>query len=157
MKPLINQHNMFPEFGFIASVSTADLTSKTTNDKDIFVFGSNRQGRHGKGAALTALKSHGAIYGQAKGPQGSSYGIVTKELRWYKPSITLDEIQEQVTEFKAFAEANPTNMFLVTAIGCGLAGFQPCEIAPMFSWAFGSQSPNVSLPWEFAHYFLTNN
>ena len=29
----------------------------------IFVFGSNTQGRHGKGAALTAKNKFGAVYG----------------------------------------------------------------------------------------------
>lgn len=89
----------------------------------IFVFGSNRQGRHGKGAALTALKEYGAVYGQAKGRQGNSYAIVTKELRnGYQP-VTLEEVKSQIRKFLQYAGEHPDLLFFVTKIGCGLAGF----------------------------------
>ena len=63
--------------------------------KRILVFGSNTQGRHGKGMALTAMRKFGAVYEQAKGLQGLSYGIVTKELRPHNRAINLDDIEEQ--------------------------------------------------------------
>lgn len=100
--------------------------------REIFVFGSNRQGRHGKGAALHARQRWGAIYGQAEGLQGDSYAIITKELRKDRPPVTLDEVQSGVSRFLEFAWANPGMIFNVSPIGCGLAGFSPSQIAPMF-------------------------
>lgn len=108
----------------------------------IFVFGSNRQGRHGAGAAKTAVLFHGAVYGQAEGIQGQSYAIVTKELRSGHPPVTLDEVRAGVERFKLFAAQHPELRFKVTAIGCGLAGFQAKDIAPMFQGVGG----NVDLP-----------
>lgn len=112
----------------------------------IFVFGSNRQGRHGKGAALTALKKHGAIYGQASDLQGNSYAIITKELRSGFPPVGRAEVLSGVRRFKRFAARHPDYLFYVVPIGCGLAGFTPAEIAPMFANA----PSNVVLPPEFA-------
>lgn len=111
----------------------------------IFVFGSNRQGRHGKGAALFARQHHGAIYGQAEGLQGDSYGIITKELRAGQPPVTFAEVAEGVKRFLAFAAAHPEVEFDVTPIGCGLAGFRPQQIAILFALA----PSNVHLPKEF--------
>lgn len=111
----------------------------------IFVFGSNRQGRHGKGAALNALRNWGAIYGQAEGLQGNSYAIITKELRNGRKPVYLPEVEAGVKKFLAFARSNPDESFHLTPIGCGLAGFTPQQIAPLFKGA----PPNVSLPIEF--------
>ncbi len=99
---------------------------------NIFVFGSNREGRHGKGAALTAVKHHGAKYGQAEGLQGRSYAIVTKELRPWMQPVTLWEVQQGVDKFIRFAAQHPEHTFLITRIGCGLAGFKWEQIAPLF-------------------------
>lgn len=96
------------------------------------MFGSNTQGRHGKGSALRAKLEHGAIYGQARGLQGNSYGIVTKELRPDYPSVTLEDIAEEVDEFIQFALEHDTWEFYVVQLGCGLAGFTPDQIAPLF-------------------------
>lgn len=113
--------------------------------KEIFVFGSNREGRHGKGAALVARLKHGARYGYAEGRQGDSYAIVTKELRKYVNPVNLDEIRIGVDKFRLYANAHPELLFVVTPIGCGLAGFTPKEIAPLFH----SMPENVQLPKEF--------
>lgn len=112
----------------------------------IFVFGSNTEGRHGKGAAKTALQRHGAIYGQAEGLQGNSYAIITKELRPGKNKVSIDTINLQVKIFIMFALDHPELEFEVTRIGCGLAGFKDHEIGPMFEDA----PKNVHLPkgWE---------
>ena len=101
----------------------------------IFVFGSNREGRHGAGAALAALQVYGAIYGQAEGLQGSSYAIVTKELRGSKPPVTLAEVAKGADKFIRFAKIHPHLEFNVTKIGCGLAGFKEEQIAPLFKRA----------------------
>lgn len=113
--------------------------------KTIFVFGSNREGRHGKGAALTAYKLYGAIYTQAEGRQGNSYAIVTKELRRSQPLVTLEEISQGVYKFLQYVEKKPSLTFMVTPIGCGLAGFTPEQIAPLFR----DHTSNVILPNEF--------
>ncbi|HTU17552.1 MAG TPA: hypothetical protein VMG10_05765 [Gemmataceae bacterium] len=109
----------------------------------IFVFGSNLAGRHGKGAALYARQHHGAIYGQGVGLQGSSYAIPTKDE--HIRTLPLERIAEYVEEFKALARAYPDLTFQVTAIGCGLAGYKPHQIAPMFA---GSCLPSRGLTSE---------
>lgn len=114
----------------------------------IFVFGSNRQGRHGKGAALTAKRIYGAINGQAQGRQGNSYAIITKELRAGYPKVDIFEVKANVDLFLQYANEHPELTFLVTAIGCGLAGFKPAQIAPLFK---GSPK-NVVLPNSFTPY-----
>jgi hypothetical protein len=109
----------------------------------IFVFGSNLAGRHGKGAALEAITRHGAIYGQGEGLQGNSYAIPTKDSQ-LQP-LALWRIKEYVSNFKRFAKLNPQLEFMVTKIGCGLAGYSPEDIAPMFDNA----PTNCKLPIEF--------
>lgn len=117
-------------------------------NKTIFVFGSNREGRHGKGDALTARKHHGAIYGQAEGLQGDSYAIITKELRKDYKKVTLKEIAEGVKKFLKFAKNNPELTFNVQPVGCGLAGRTPKQIGPMFK----KRTKNVLLPKCFTKY-----
>lgn len=117
---------------------------------EIFVFGSNTQGRHGKGAALYAKDHYGAVYGIARGPQGRAYAIITKDLTKEKElqvcSIPLDHINEQVNRFMEYARKSVGKFtFKVAAIGCGLAGYTPEEIAPMFKDA----PSNVKLPQVF--------
>lgn len=109
----------------------------------VFVFGSNEAGRHGKGAALYARTHYGALYGQGEGLQGRSYAIPTKSaiLR----TLPLPVIRIYVERFLAFAAAHPELQFEVTPIGCGLAGYKPADIAPMFINAPG----NCSLPGDF--------
>lgn len=111
----------------------------------IFVFGSNLAGRHGKGAALDARNKHGAVYGQGVGMQGNSYAIPTKDenLR----TLPLSVISGYVNQFLQFAMMNPHQEFQVTPIGCGLAGYKPSQIAPMFHRAL--QMNNVHLPPSF--------
>ena len=101
----------------------------------IFVYGSNRQGRSGAGAALYAVQYHGAKYGVAEGPTGEAYAIVTKELRPEYPPVTLDEVREGVQRFLEYARTHYDLTFQVTRIGCGLAGFNEKAIAPLFSGA----------------------
>lgn len=112
------------------------------NDR-CFVFGSNKSGRHGKGAALWARQHRGAIYGQGEGLQGNSYAIPTKDERIR--TLPLDEIAKHVETFLAFARDNPEMKFQLTPIGCGLAGYKPHQIAPMFRDA----PENVIKPKEF--------
>lgn len=97
----------------------------------IFVFGSNLAGRHGKGAALCAKNSHGAVYGVGVGRTGNAYAIPTKDERIR--TLPLARIAPYVAEFLDYARANPELEFEVTKIGCGLAGYREHEIKPMFA------------------------
>ena len=96
----------------------------------IFVFGSNLAGRHGKGAALTALKKHGAEYGNGWGRQGNSWAIPTKDQNL--ETLPLVRIRAFVDCFLNYALQNQNLKFEVTRIGCGLAGYKDEDIAPMF-------------------------
>jgi len=110
---------------------------------EIFVFGSNLAGRHGRGSALEAKLKHGAIYGRGEGIQGNSYAIPTKD-KSLKP-LPLCDIHSWVKEFIEYAVDHPENTFNVVAIGCGLAGYSPKQIAPMFK----NIPKNIKLPKEF--------
>ena len=95
---------------------------------EIFVFGSNLQGMHGGGAARVAYRNFGAIMGKGVGLQGQSYAIPTMQ-------GGVETIRPYVDEFIAFAKEHPELTFLVTRIGCGIAGFTDEEIAPLFAEA----------------------
>lgn len=120
---------------------------------EIFVFGSNLAGRHGKGAALFARQHHGAIYGVGKGRQGNSYAIPTKDK--CLQTLPLIAINLYVSEFIVFAARNPDLVFNVTPIGCGLAGYLPKDIAPLFHLA--QFSSNINLPQEFIDWLRINH
>ena len=113
--------------------------------KEIFVFGSNLSGRHGKGAAKTAM-NFGAKYGQASGLQGNTYAIPTVAENISR-SLSIEEIKPYVDRFIRFARDNDDLIFLVTEIGCGLAGFKPDAIAPLFKNAI--EIDNIYLPFKF--------
>lgn len=109
-------------------------------DHEIFVFGSNLAGRHGGGAARAANIKFGAEWGVGVGITGQSYAIPTMQ-------GGVETIKPYVDEFIRFAQANPGLKFLVTRIGCGIAGFKDEEIAPLFDKAM--QVPNIYLPETF--------
>jgi hypothetical protein len=101
--------------------------------RTIFVFGSNREGRHGKGAALFAKLYHGALQGYPEGLQGDSYAIITKELRPWVAKVTLADVKAGVDRFIEFANTHKYLEFIVTPIGTSLAGFTISQIAPLFA------------------------
>lgn len=107
---------------------------------EIFVFGSNLAGMHGGGAAHIALQRYGAVLGQGVGLQGRSYAIPTMQ-------GSVETILPYVEEFIEFAKQHKEYTFLVTQIGCGIAGFTPAEIAPLFAGAINVE--NIHLPMEF--------
>ena len=107
---------------------------------EIFVFGSNLAGRHGSGAARLAYNRFGAIWGIGVGLQGHSYAIPTMH-------GGVEAIKPYVDQFIDFACMHPQYTFLVTKIGCGIAGFTEYEIAPLFAGAIAME--NVILPKEF--------
>ena len=109
-------------------------------EHEIFVFGSNLAGRHGGGAARAANMKFGAEWCVGVGLTGQSYAIPTMQ-------GGVETIKPYVDEFIRFAQANPELKFLVTRIGCGIAGFKDEEIAPLFDKAM--QVPNIYLPETF--------
>lgn len=98
-------------------------------DNMIFVFGSNLAGRHGAGAAKYAMML-GAKYGQGSGLSGKTYAIPTKD--YSIRTLSLKAIAVYVQDFLRFAKSQPQQLFFVTRIGCGLAGYTDDHIAPMF-------------------------
>lgn len=97
----------------------------------IFVFGSNLAGIHGKGAALHAKIHYGAVYGKGLGHVGKSYAIPTKDRNIQ--TLPLATITRNIDEFLIYSMSNPRLHFNVTQIGCGLAGYKPEQIAPLFN------------------------
>ena len=112
----------------------------TLADDEVFVFGSNLEGLPGGGAALLAYERFGAIWGQGTGLQGKSYGIPTMH-------GGVDVIAPYVDDFIAFAREHRELRFLVTEIGCGIAGFTVGEMAPLFKDAMDEE--NIYLPQRF--------
>jgi len=117
----------YDKYGFITEL----------DKNEIFVFGSNGQGAHLGGAATTAVHKFGAKMGQAEGLQGQSYAINTMDSE--------DEMYAQIGRLLDFAKKHPELTFLVTEIGCGIAGYGPEQIAPHFKEC----SKNVVLPKTF--------
>ena len=108
-------------------------------DNQVFVFGSNKDGLHYGGAARTAFCCFGATWGKGLGLSGKSYAIPTMN------SIT--KIEKYVNKFQDFAEEHPEKQFIVTEIGCNIAGYSVEEIAPLFKRSITIE--NVVLPERF--------
>ena len=106
------------------------FTKADNNGTNIFVFGSNLAGRHGAGAALEARRNWGAGYGVGSGRTGKAYAIPTKD--WKIRTLPLISIRVYVNDFIQYAIDHPELKFLVTKIGCGLAGLDESVIASMF-------------------------
>ena len=109
-------------------------------ENQVFVFGSNLAGMHGGGAARIARLRFGAVMGKGVGMQGRSYAIPTMQ-------GGTETIRPYVNDFIAYAKEHPELTFLVTPIGCGIAGFEPKDIAPLFEEA--SNVENIWLPKSF--------
>ncbi len=109
-------------------------------ENQVFVFGSNLAGMHGGGAARVARLRFGAVMGKGVGMQGRSYAIPTMQ-------GGTKTIRPYVNDFIAYAKEHPELTFLVTPIGCGIAGFEPEDIAPLFELA--SNVENIWLPISF--------
>lgn len=135
-RPIFFNNKLDGDIGFY---DLSDLASLNINlDKVppwlIYVFGSNRKGIHGAGAALYARNNFGARIGQGAGFQGQSYGIPTKNDPKQK-GLPLNQIAEEVDQFCEFTQEYREFNFIVTAIGTGFAGHEHKDIAPMFNAA----------------------
>jgi len=127
------------------------LTKENMPANGVFVFGSNTEGRHGAGAALTAKEKFGAKQGQAEGLQGKSFAIITKDLAKGKRSVSLEKIQDGIVSLLSEATKDPSKKFYVTKIGSDLAGYSLEEIKGIFKKlndAFGIND-NIILPKEY--------
>ena len=109
-------------------------------ENEIFVFGSNLAGAHGGGAAWLAFKQFGAVWGEGVGMYGQTYAIPTMQ-------GGVETIKPYVDDFIRFAKEHPGLTFLVTRIGCGIAGFRDEQIAPLFADAINVE--NIILPMSF--------
>ena len=116
-------------------------------ENEIFVFGSNLAGAHGGGAARLAYRKVGAVWGEGVGLHGRTYAIPTMQ-------GGVQTIKPYVDEFIRFAIEHPWLTFLVTRIGCGIAGFQDRDIAPLFKAAINVE--NIILPKGFVDYIVPN-
>ncbi len=114
---------------------------------EIFVFGSNLAGAHGGGAALLAMQKFGAVWGQGVGMQGEDTGMQGHSYAIPTMHGGPEAIKPYVDDFIEFAKQHPELTFLVTEIGCGIAGFTPDEMAPLFAEAI--DIPNIHLPERF--------
>jgi hypothetical protein len=98
--------------------------------REIFVFGSNLAGRHGAGAALQARTQFGAEYGIGEGLTGRCYAYPTLDARLRKRS--LKSLAASRDKLFATARALPEYTFLLTKVGCGLAGYPEEEMKLLF-------------------------
>ena len=124
---------------------SSDRISRLASN-EVFVFGSNLQGAHGGGAARMAYERFGAVWGQGVGLFGQSYAILTMQ-------GGVETIKPYVDNFLQFAQMHGELDFLVTEIGCGIAGFTPEEIAPLFFRAIDTDIRNVYLPESFYKFY----
>lgn len=129
-------------------ITPENITSLAENE--IFVFGSNLEGIHGRGAAKLARERFGARYGIGQGMTGRCYALPTKG--YNIETLSLAKIYDQVHELRLCVLSMPLNIFLVTEIGCGLAGYSPGQIAPLFDFAIPD---NMALPASFWKILLT--
>jgi hypothetical protein len=116
-------------------------------ENEIFVFGSNEAGIHGAGAALQAMQDFGAKFSVGFGPQGQTFAIPTKD--WTIKTLPVKFIKPYVDSFLSYTQTRPDLTFLVTEIGCGLAGYTPEDIAPLFKMIPYLKDKNVILPDSF--------
>lgn len=118
---------------------TPEFITELAED-EVFVFGSNLTGMHGGGAAATAHRCFGAVWGKGVGLCGQSYAIPTMQ-------GGVETVKPYVDKFIEFAKSHPELRFLVTKIGCGIAGFREEQIAPLFAEAIDID--NIILPHDF--------
>lgn len=131
---------------WIVQIRSTSNNVYTLHPNEIFVFGSDLDGNHIRGAALQAFEKFGAIQGQGIGLQGKSYAIPTL-------LNEINKIKPYVDDFVEYARCHSELKFLVTRIGCGLAGFSPLQIAPLFIKA--REIKNIYLPKQFWRVLLS--
>lgn len=109
-------------------------------NNQIFVFGTDKYGSQKNGAAGLAANSFGAKVGVVNGPTGMCYALPTK-------GFSFNELAQAVVQFEKYVRNNSKYTFLITAVGCGHAGFNVKDVAPLFIGLIGLR--NVMLPDAF--------
>ena len=125
----------------IVEKRTDNMFINSPEPDEIFVFGSNLRGLHEYGAARMAYEKYGAIMGQGVGLQGQSYAIPTMQ-------GGVDTIKPYVDEFIDFAKKHQENKFIITRIGCDIAGFTDSEISPLFEETHDMKNIMLPLWWR---------
>jgi hypothetical protein len=120
------------------------------SENEVFVFGSNLSGIHGKGAAKTA-KKWGAKNGEGEGLFGKTYALPTVKEK-IRGTLSLSKIAHHIEVFGECVRANPDKVFLVTEVGCGLAGLKVEDVAPLFKGL--AKEPNIVFPQSFVKYLV---
>lgn len=133
-----------PEPSIYNEIYNANLFKDFRQQNMFFVFGSNLAGRHGRGAALSAKQFHGAKYGVGVGFSGNSYAIPTKDENLN--ILPLNIIENYVKDFIE-ATQRGDKRFYVSQVGCGLAGYQSWQIAPLFKGAKYCWFPDIWMPY----------
>ena len=148
MKKIRNRISLLFTHGKFKKVPSYHISEEIIMElapNQIFVFGSNLNGWHGGGAANFARKNFGALIGTAVGLTGNTYALPT--LGHHMEKLPLEKIKFHVAEFIQYAKMFNEKTFLVTEIGCGIAGFKVKDIAPMFEGAI--KVKNIHLPEKF--------
>lgn len=155
----INWEKLCNELGFIYNdpspiyqrpdYTPDPIDPATMGSSDVFIFGSNTEGKHDGGSAKAAVDHYDAIYGQAEGLQGRSYAIVTVDLNIGQRSISLEQIGNQIEALLEFACNRPDLTFWMTKIGSLRAGYTIAEIGQLFANKVIPR--NVVMPREFVN------
>lgn len=120
------------------------ITALASNER--FVFGSNLAGRHGAGAARQAMDDFGAEYGVGEGLTGSAYAFPTLDEHFQK--VPLRSLVASRDRLYATAAQHPELTFLLTKVGCGLAGFEESTMRALFC-APVARPANIILPEDW--------
>lgn len=131
-------------------ITPENITELKNNE--IFVFGSNESGIHGAGAARLALEKFGAKMMSGFGKEGQSFAIPTKD--YNIQTLSLEGIKYYVDQFIYETTLYPELTYFVTEVGCGLAGYEPKDIAPLFKDSV--KYDNIHLPQRFWDVLINN-
>ena len=127
------------------------ITSLKPNE--IFVFGSNTAGRHGRGAALTAKQKFGAVYGVGEGLTGQCYAFPTLDKNLHQR--TWKELYQSRDLLYDCCWDNSDKVFLLTEVGTGLAGYSKSDMASLFDTPW--RKPANLLPYNDWIYLEDND
>lgn len=129
----------------VKTYTTTPSDIKKLEDYEVFVFGSNLNGNHIGGAAKLAKDEFGAEELVGEGLKGQSYAFPTLDKEMQK--VSAEEFKKSIQKLIDCANKNTTNIFLVTKVGCGIAGFTEDKVKEYFTEFKGKLSANIILPW----------
>ena len=129
----------------MGKIKITSENTQTLKSNEVFVFGSNLAGQHLGGAALLAKEKFGAELGVGEGMTGQCYALPTKDENI--ETLPIAEIHKVIEQLRETVGNNRDKFFIITAVGCGLAGYEAKDIAPMFENFINFE--NISLPQSF--------